>query len=346
MKNLLIKSLVLSVFMLVGFNSFSQDKIYKKDNEIITGKIVELGEEVIKFTQVETGDIRLSISINLVLKIVLENGKEISFDPEVISFADETLDKIYKKNKEVIICTVFEIGEDEVKYRVEEMGEMVFAMNKDMIERIALRNGEILVIKNKMVNEELYADQKKNIIKYGMFSHLFEAMSFGYERSIKPGMSVEGSLGLIGVGRDMSGVNPEGAYLKAGIKFIRTPDFVVRGMKYSHVMKGGYFRPEIAISGYTRDLDMYDPTIPGGGGYTSERYNIIAAAVLLNFGKQWVMNDIFSIDWSAGVGFGAYNEPNNADYYEGNINYHYGFTVGGDIPVAFTTSFKLGILTK
>ena len=256
-------------------------------------------------------------------------------------------DKIYKKNDEVILCKVIEIGEDVIKYTLEETEDLAYVLDKAKIEKIVLGNGKELVFYSKMTDPALYSDQSKNAFKLGLFSPLTGALNLGYERSIKPGMSMEGTIGLIGLGRDNNGTNPGGGYLKAGIKFISTPSFELRGMKYSHLLKGFYFRPEVIISIYQRDVETssYNP-VTGFYGYSKIRKDVFAGALMLNIGKQWVMSDVFLVDLFAGIGYGLDNFNSSTNGYEYGPKSHYGFVLGDDIPLAGTIGFKVGFLTK
>ena len=82
-------------------------------------------------------------------------------------------------------------------------------------------------------------------------------------------------MGIIGLGIDPGEVNPAGFFTKGGIKFIKSPDFFMRGMRYAHVLKGGYVKPEIAIGYFSQD-DYYDSYYSSG----TTRETIISGAVL------------------------------------------------------------------
>tara|TARA_R110002050_G_scaffold149463_1_gene276112 strand:+ start:166184 stop:167023 length:840 start_codon:yes stop_codon:yes gene_type:complete len=255
-------------------------------------------------------------------------------------------DKIYKKNEEVILCKVTEIGEEEIKFTKEESGELVYVLDKAKIEKIVLENGKELVFARKMTDPELYTDQNKNAFKIGLFSPMTGALSLSYERSLKPGKSIEGTLGLIGLGRDNSDKNPAGGYLKAGYKFIMTPDFEMRGMRYSHLLKGFYFKPELNFAYYGRDFVTYNYNYV----QQTTRGSVVAGALTLSFGKQWVMSNVFLVDMFVGFGYGfdsykTNSTSSNSEYYN-NEGYHYGFIVTPDLPIAFTSGFKVGFLTK
>ncbi len=264
-----------------------------------------------------------------------------------ISVSIMAQDKIYTTNKDVVLCKITEIGEDEVKYTTDETGDLVYALDKDKIEKIVLENGKELVFQDKMTDPELYTDNSKNAWKLGLFSPLTGALSAGYERSIKPGQSVEGSVGIIGLGiSEALNYNQKGACFKAGYKFIMTPDYILKGMKYSHLLKGWYFRPDINLAVYNRDFEYYDYL---NNTYVSSRGEVIAGAITLSFGKQWVLSNVFLVDIYGGLGYGfdTYNTngPSGSEYYDDG-GYHYGFVVTPDIPLSFTAGFKVGFLTK
>lgn len=264
-------------------------------------------------------------------------------------------DKIYKKNEEVIECKVTEIGEDEVKYTSIETGDVIYVIDKDRIEKIVFGTGKELVFSHRMDNPELYANQKKNAFKAGMFSPLSGATSLSYERSLKPGRSAEVSLGLIGLGRKINNDDPVGGYLKLGYKFIMTPDFEIKGMKYSHLLKGWYFKPELSFALYQKNISVsqpYNPYYPYSQPSITQRKDVVAGALMLNFGKQIIMSDAFLVDIFVGVGYGIDNlsskdysaYPNDYNYQ--TEEYHYGFIITGEIPIALSFGFKVGFLTK
>lgn len=259
-------------------------------------------------------------------------------------------DKIYRTNEEVILCKITEIGEDEIKYSKEETGDLVFVLDKDKIEKIVLANGKEIRFQDKMTDPELYVNNRKNAWKFGLFSPLTGATTVGYERSIKPGQSSEVSLGIIGLGSQQGlNYNQKGAYFKAGYKFIMTPDYILKGMKYSHVLKGWYFRPDVNFSAYSRDFEYWDPTSSIYGDYKTSRGEVVSGALTLSFGKQWVLSNVFLVDMYGGFGYGfssiKTNIPSGNEYYSYDVS-GYGFLVTPVLPLAFTAGFKVGFLTK
>jgi len=63
-------------------------------------------------------------------------------------------------------------------------------------------------------------------------------------------------------------------------------------------------------------------------------------------GWQWIIGDVFLLNMYGGFGYG-FDNVSSSDYgnYYDNYDepqYHYGFTVGGQIPLAFTAGLKIG----
>jgi hypothetical protein len=307
MKTTVLKSITIICLLFISGSVLSQDIIYKLNKDIIVCKVIELEELVVKYTQEQTGTIVYSLEKSAIEKIVLENGKELTFQNSSDSKLASSSDKIYKKNKDVILCTIIELGEEEIKYTTEESGTLVYALNKDAIEQVVLQNGETLTFKNKMMDAEYYADNNKNAFKFGFFNPLAQNLKFGYERSLGPGKSFEVAFGF--GWEDRAGVN-----FKAGYKFILSPDFYLQGMKYSHLLKGWYFRPAINIA-----VNEFGP----------------AGMIGLDWGKQIVLSNVFLVDYFIGAGFGA----GGGGWYNG-----FGGAEGGVLYMS--AGFNVGFLTK
>jgi signal peptidase I len=243
-------------------------------------------------------------------------------------------DQIHKKTKEVIHCKVKEIGIDEINYQLPVPdNEILYSISKDQVSRVVLEDGEEIVFKDNFKNPENYVDNKKNALKIEFLSPLTGNTSFSYERCIQPGRSFEVTLGLIGLGTDPNNYNQTGFFSKGGLKFLKSPDFYLRGMRYAHILKGSYVKPEIAFGYYSRNFDDYD--------YHSEtRDDVISGAIFLNFGKQWIYDNSFLVDLYFGFGYGFDSGPNDGGY-------HYGYLVGaGNFPMAVQGGLKIGFLFK
>ena len=257
----------------------------------------------------------------------------------VLSYTGSAQDRIIKTTKDTINCQVKEIGDDEVKYTQKEFrGDLIFGIDKNKVSRIIFSDGKELKLMDSMYDPAQYEKQHKNALKVGFLSPLFGATSFTFEHSLKPGNSIEATLGIIGLGINMNDYTSGGVYLKFGYKFIKSPDFYLKGMQYSHILKGAYIRPEISFATYNyKPSQMYDYMGNSiAGSNTTEKNTMFA--IMLNFGKQWVIQDRFLVDWFTGIGYGFGNS-------HGDETFHFAF-MGGDpeFPLAITSGLRIGFL--
>jgi hypothetical protein len=241
-------------------------------------------------------------------------------------------DIIYKKGGKKIHAKIKEIGLDEVKYlRYDDLDGVLYSISKDAIDKIKFEDGRVERFISDYDNPELYADQKKRALKFNFLSPLFGFSEFTYEQNLAPGRSFETKLGIIGLGRDIRENEGRGVYVGASYKFYNKPSHFLRGMRYAHILKGGYLRPEIAFGSYSEiNPDKRNPS-------DADRRNVTFGTVLLNLGKQWVYSDVFLLDIYGGLGFGFDNVKD-----EGTYNYSNAMANG----FAFTAGLRIGFLIK
>lgn len=249
-------------------------------------------------------------------------------------------DIIMKKNDELIKCKIREIGLDEIKYNLPDYStDVLFTIDKDNITKIIFENGKEMEFQQEMTNPANYEDNRKNILKIDFLSPLTGNTTFAYERSLRPGRSIEATLGIIGLGLNNNDRNAGGVFTKFGYKLIKNPDFYLRGMRYAHLLKGSYVKPELSLGFFNHDIWMwrnYD------NNYSSEksRESVFSGTVQMVLGKQWIMDNAFAIDLFAGIGYGF---STTEDF----TPYHYGYSVIDEsFPVAFSAGFKIGYLFK
>jgi len=245
-------------------------------------------------------------------------------------------DIIIKKDSTSIKCKIKEIGIDEIKYTLPDYSsEVAFAIAKDNVARIIFENGKEMSFQKEMNNPENYNDDKKNALKINFLSPLYGSTSFSYERSLKPSRSIEGTIGIIGMGLDQRDENPGGAFAKFGYKFIKDPDFYLRGMRYAHILKGAYVKPEFSFGVFERDAsDYYEPQSMG-----NTRETVYSGVLQIIGGKQWIIDNAFLIDFYAGVGYG-YSSANETSYY-------YGYSIANSsFPISASAGLKIGFLFK
>ncbi len=256
-------------------------------------------------------------------------------------------DIILKKNDVMIKCKIKEVGLDEIKYLLPEYSsDVVFAIDKDNVSKIIFENGEEMVFQKEMSNPANYEDNRKNALKVEFLSPLVGSTTFSWEHSLKPGRSWEATLGIAGMGFNTY-ENAAGVFTKFGYKFIKSPDFYLRGLKYAHLLKGAYVKPELALGLVSQDVyrwhEVYDPYSQYWYSTTYEsRETVFAGAVLVVLGKQWIFDNIFAVDLHCGLGYGFYSSGNDI-----STGYHSGFVTGDtDFPIALSGGFKIGMLIK
>lgn len=190
----------------------------------------------------------------------------------------------------------------------------------------------VIAAQGQQVDTE-YDSQKKSILKMEFFSPLSGHTTFGYEKYIKDWVSWEVKLGFIGLGID-DGLNSKGVLFRGGPKFKLNPDFVTRDLRGSHLLSGKYIRPEIVAAVYSEDQFVY---VGMGGEEVRKSFN--SFAILINYGRQYVLADIMSVDYHIGIGYGFSNDK------EGK--YHHSHALGeSSFPVAISVGFTIGVLLK
>ena len=273
-------------------------------------------------------------------------------------------DKIYKKGGEVIEAKIIEIGVDEIKYRLFNVAEgPVYTIEKDRILKVIYDNGRVETYQSNFKDAELYADQKKMALKINFLSPLLGFTAFSLEKSMKPGRSYEYTLGIIGLGKrqradlfNFDDNNPVyrqqgGAYVSAGYKFIKLPDFTSRGAKFSHVMQGTYIKPEAMFGVFSSNRYFSSFTPPNNFKSGYRKKTTVFGGAIVNLGKQWIFSDVFLVDVYGGVGYNINNEKNTVANtgtenvsYEFN-GYHYGMVSTADgSGLGLTGGIRIGIL--
>lgn len=245
-------------------------------------------------------------------------------------------DKLVKRDGDTIVCKIREIGDDEIKYVLDDFrSDVVFGIDKNKVESILFSDGRELKLSDSMFGKGNYDQQRRNAFKMNFFSPLTGATSFSYERSLQPGRSLEAGLGIIGLGKELDGYKASGVFLNAGYKFIKSPDFYIKGMKYAHILKGSYFKPELALSVYRYSNDTYI----GSNVVSDPDTDVAMFAFILNVGKQWIIGNSFLVDWYVGAGyaFGKNDEDDSAR--------HFAFTGGtSNTPLVLNAGFRVGLL--
>lgn len=253
-------------------------------------------------------------------------------------------DKIFPNKGDVILCKIKEVGLEEVKYLLSDYSdEVLFAIAKDDIEKVIFENGKEMTFEKSLVNPANYLDNRKNVLKVEFLSPLTGNTTFSYERSLKPGRSIEGEIGIIGLGVDPAYENPGGVFFRFGYKFIKSPDFYIRGMRYAHLLKGSYIKPMITLGFFSREEDYYYEVWEEDGYYNSyyssgKTKSTVSGAVQLVLGKQWVIDNVFVVDLFGAMGYGFSNNYDGSSYYYSHV------VMDRDFPLSLSAGLKMGFL--
>lgn len=260
-----------------------------------------------------------------------------------INLSAQDLMVMRNKNSDTLKVKVILISSEKIKYKTWPVDSTMpsFEELKSRVRKIVFSNGkEIKFYEDDFTNPTNYSNQNKMAIKISPFSWLLGFTSISFEKNIKPGTSYETSLGIIGAGFNNKYFDyPSGAFLKVGYKFINRPDYHMNGMRYMHILKGSYIKPEL--------IGVYY-----GNSQNSNEVNVTGLCGMLNIGKQWVYDDAFCVDIFAGLGIGKknvkikYNSTSILDYGMGYLPY--GFYANPDseanVNLCFTTGIKIGML--
>ncbi len=211
-------------------------------------------------------------------------------------------DIIVKKDGKEIRAKIIELGVAEVKYhKFDQPDGPVYAEEKENIQKIIFQDGHTEFYGAARMDEATaFEGQKKGALKISFLGPLLGYTNILYERNIKPGRSYEFKASIIGLGKE-TGENPRGFIGSAAYKFYKKPDFYAANFKRTHILQGGYFKPELFLGSTSYDGWEYNSSGQG----TQKRISNVAGGFLLNVGKQWVVDNAFVFDMAFGLGYGA-----------------------------------------
>ncbi|MEO6303571.1 MAG: hypothetical protein ABIP51_10385 [Bacteroidia bacterium] len=291
-------------------------------------------------------------------------------------------DTLYLAKGKKLICKITEINEFEIKCRLaSNIDGPMYVMDRSEVMKYTLSNGfsEQFVRDEMLVeNEHKSILNNRQVIKLSPFGLAFNHVSIGYESVIKVGMNLDVEAGYINSEINHNSIfttngssgplHCSGAYFKPGVKFFLGQDYAVKGLKYSHPLKGSYVRLDLAVSYVNfQDLSMvyfnYNNNPYGGAASTQTLYsnmNTIAYGGFVNYGRQAILGNILTMDYYVGAGFTgqtiSYSNPNflnspfpnqtyNNSNQEKNYSYnYYGFLRVPNFGLSFTAGFRIGYI--
>lgn len=259
-------------------------------------------------------------------------------------------DTLFYTNGSRQIVKVTEVGIDEVKFRdYKDEYAPLFVVGKEELHRIGFADGNSLRFNEDMTSFAPTPEglSRTRIIKIEFLTPLHDCLEFGYERLVKRGISLEVKLGIIGAGFDANNENASGGLVKAGIKFMGSPDYYVRGMKRTHPLRGAYVKPELIFNTFSADVEYNNST------QKYDRVNYTNFAVNIVFGKQAILSERMTLDWYVGAGYGGQwtnksttstlYQDETANYKPNVFSHIYG---GHKLPLVVSGGLSIGYLLK
>lgn len=258
----------------------------------------------------------------------------------VFTFAQ---DRIIKTDLKEILCKVTEIGVTEIKYKkAENLDGPTYTIKKSEVKKIIFENGTEEIMEQSALTIVPAKNRNfKRAITTRPFSPLFNHLSLGYQQALSASRAFIAEVGLIGKGVGDGREDVTGAYGRIGFRLKRTPEVVMEGMEWGYNLAGVYLQPEITYSSFSSS----------GGGVFTNSGSFISSAFLLTLGKQMIVGDIVTFDWSGSFGYEIYNDYKTSDpddllqQLSGRSRY-YSHTTFPTSPFAFKFSITMGILLK
>ncbi|MEY2962945.1 MAG: hypothetical protein RL754_206 [Bacteroidota bacterium] len=275
-------------------------------------------------------------------------------------------DMLIFKDKTVEEVKIIEVTPDFIKYREFGADEnaAVFSVEKDFLNKVIFETGKVLDMSKSLINDErIYADQRRRAIKLDVAGISSNYSFITYEQAIDPSTSWEAGFLFIGAGFDSGSLDGErenamGGGVNVGYKFKRSPNFYMSRMKYGHIMRGTYIKPNLFVTLFNYDLVDYNhPPDPVTFMYPTTRETAVAASAQLDFGNQLVLSDQFVVDYAFGVGYGFTTKQNTNQWWTPPA-VNYGFTGGRrqgvdwngnttySSPLTYSVTLRVGYLMK
>ena len=220
---------------------------------------------------------------------------------DMLIFKDKTIDEV----------SIVEVTPDYIKYR--EFGaaqnSVIFSIERDYLTKIVFESGRVMDLSKSMMDDSrVYAGQRDRAIKIDVGGISGNYSFISYEQAIDPSRSWEAGVIFIGAGFGSNiydNENPMGAGVNMGYKFKRSPNFYSQRMRYGHIMRGSYIKPNLFVNTFNYDKVDYDhPPDPVTFMYPASREAAVAASLQIDFGNQLVFSDRFVLDYAAGIGYG------------------------------------------
>ncbi len=285
-------------------------------------------------------------------------------------------DTLRLKNRNKLVCKVQKISETEIEYKKwENIEGPIYTIDINKVFEIVFENGTIeKIIPDEMsVSKELDILDKRNAIKFDIFSPVFDKVTLGFEHSVRVGWNLEGYISLIhnkllpnSVGGNMFGNSlAQGLGLKFGNKFFLGSDYYLKGTKYAHPLKGRFVRIDLSFSQFSiNNVYVYSQLLYNGmyyyTSYDKGHLDVSQIGVSVCYGRQFILGNMFTLQYNVGIGYVGSSEnftltqanvvaPSNYNnYYHREGQNEFGALTNvvqlGDIPLGVSANLSLGYI--
>ena len=188
---------------------------------------------------------------------------------------------------------------------------------------------------------------RTDAITVGFLDPMFGYFSATFERYIKKKTTYELGLGIIGLGNNIDQEAPRGAFVSGAYRFYFSPSryCTQNFVRHRHPLEGGYFKTQIILERFSwlnTETSYSSITNPPTFNTSTTRVSNTSVVLMLNFGHQYVFDNRFVIDWSAGLGYSIILDNGGADTY--NYYGYWSFPRYSTGPVVTSLGLKIGLL--
>jgi hypothetical protein len=211
-------------------------------------------------------------------------------------------DVIIKKNGEKLTVIVKEVSANSITYyNYKDPNQVLFTIDKTLINKINFAYGNKIKVENPENDPYYFSDNRTNNLLVNFSSFTSNTLGISYEKALKQRQSVLIELKVYGLGNKgileerRNGVGLDIAYRLKVKSLFRKAQY-----KPKHILSGPYFSPIIGFSTGTIVEKPFifaydDATTPNS--YTTSH---TVAHFGLQYGRQWIIENLFSIDTSIG----------------------------------------------
>jgi hypothetical protein len=256
-------------------------------------------------------------------------------------------------NLDTLFVQVKEMGSDQIFYYKwnEREQQNLLSIEKSKVGRLLMEDGRVYKfaeIKNFPVYKDEYS---KSAFKFDFFSPLYGSTHLAYEHMYKPRKCYEFGIGILGLGfnKDIGGIT-QGLMLRASYKHYLKP-YNLRKRGLPPQLKGWYYRADFSVNGYQQNeflIHTVDYKYENGiGTYhlkrTDKQYKRYGSALVLNFGRQFLIKERICLDlyYGMGCGFGGQRLLHQSDYFYYETGYAWTETADGLDDVSLGTGFRI-----